>query len=80
MWTFTVTRLNRDPGFIQDVPYVLALVELDEGVKMFTNIVECNPDDVTIGMPVEVTFVRATDRGDGPLLQARSLSASGTSR
>ena len=62
VWTFTVTRLNRDPGFIQDVPYVLALVELDEGVKMFTNIVECNPDDVVIGMTVEVTFVRATDQ------------------
>jgi uncharacterized OB-fold protein len=29
---------------------------------MFSNIVECNPREVTIGMPVEVTFVQATDR------------------
>lgn len=62
VWTFTVTYQNRTHGFAQDVPYVLALVELEEGVKMFSNIIECDPRDVKIGMPVEVTFVRATDR------------------
>jgi uncharacterized OB-fold protein len=49
-------------GFAEDVPYVLALVELEEGVKMFTNVIQCDPRDVSIGMPVEVTFVQATDR------------------
>ncbi len=60
VWTFTLTYQNRTPGFAEEVPYILALVELDEGVKMFTNIVECNPRNVKIGMPVEVTFVQAT--------------------
>ena len=49
VWTYTVTYQNRTPGFAEDVPYVLAVVELDEGVKMFTNIVDCNPREVTIG-------------------------------
>ena len=62
VWTFTVTYQNRTPGFAEDVPYVLALVELDEGVRMFTNIIECPPRDVSIGMPVEVTFVQANNR------------------
>ena len=62
VWTFTVTYQNRTPGFAEDVPYVLALVELEEGVRMFTNIVECEPRDVKIGMEVEVTFVRANDQ------------------
>ena len=66
VWTFTVTRQNRTTGFAEEVPYVLAMVELEEGVKMFTNIVECDPSDVTIGMPVEVTFVRATDQVSVP--------------
>ena len=61
VWAFTVTQQNRTPGFADDVPYTLALVELEEGVKMFTNIVECDPKTVSIGMAVEVTFVRATD-------------------
>ncbi len=62
VWTFTVTYQNRTPGFAEDIPYVLALVELEEGVRMFTNIVECEPRDVKIGMEVEVTFVRANDQ------------------
>ena len=62
VWTYTVTYQNRTPGFAEDVPYVLALVELEEGVRMFTNIVECPPRDVSIGMPVEVTFVQANNQ------------------
>lgn len=62
VWTYTVTYQNRTPGFAEEVPYVLALVELAEGVKLFTNIVECRPPEVHIGMPVEVTFIRANDR------------------
>ena len=61
MWTYTITYQNRTPGFAEDVPYVLALVELDEGVKMFTNIIECDPKEVKIGMDVEVTFVKANN-------------------
>lgn len=66
VWTFTITRQNRTSGFAEEVPYVLALVELEEGIKMFTNVVECDPGDVTVGMPVEVTFVRATDQVSVP--------------
>jgi uncharacterized protein len=42
------------------VPYVIALVELDSApeVRLMTNIVECEPALVTVGMPVEVTFER----------------------
>ena len=61
VWTFTVTYQNRTTGFDHG-PYVLALVELEEGVRMFTNILECEPQDVKIGMPVEVTFVQVTDQ------------------
>ena len=69
VWTYTVTYQNRSQGFAQEVPYVLALVELEEGVRMFSNIVECNPRDVTVGMPVEVTFVQATDRISVPFFK-----------
>ena len=62
VWSYTITHQNRTLGFAQDVPYVLALVQLDEGVKMFTNIVECDPNIVTIGMPVEVTFIQANNQ------------------
>ena len=69
VWTYTVTYQNRTPGFAEEVPYVLALVELEEGVKMFTNIVECDPRQVSIGMAVEVTFVPATDQISVPFFK-----------
>jgi uncharacterized OB-fold protein len=69
VWTYTVTYQNRTPGFAQDVPYVLALVELAEGVRMFTNIVECEPREVRIGLPVEVTFVPATNQISVPFFK-----------
>lgn len=61
VWTFTVTNQNGSPGFRDEVPYVLALVEVEGGVKMFTNIIECEPSAVKIGMAVEVVFKPATD-------------------
>ncbi|OGA57629.1 MAG: hypothetical protein A3G81_03895 [Betaproteobacteria bacterium RIFCSPLOWO2_12_FULL_65_14] len=39
-----------------EVPYVVALVELEEGVRMPTNIVGCEPGAIRAGMPVEVVF------------------------
>ncbi len=56
VYTFTVVHQNQSSGFREMVPYVLAYVELDEGVRMLTNIVECKADSVKIGMPVVVRF------------------------
>lgn len=53
---FTVNHHPWIPGF--DPPYVVAIVELAEqpGLRLTTNIVGCEPDAVTVGMPVRVTF------------------------
>lgn len=59
--SFGVVHRKLVPGF-DDVPYVLALVDLDEGPRMTTQIVGCAPQDVCIDMPVEVQFTEvATD-------------------
>jgi uncharacterized protein len=42
-------------------PYVVAYVELDEGPRVLTNIVGCDPDSVTIGAPVQVVFEHGDD-------------------
>ena len=44
------------PAFAADVPYVLAIVELDEGVRMHSNVVGIDPKEVEIGMRVEVVW------------------------
>jgi uncharacterized OB-fold protein len=62
--TFTVTHQNMVPPFSGHLPYVLAYVELDEGPRVLTNIVGCDPADVRIGLPVVADFATA-DRDDG---------------
>jgi uncharacterized protein len=60
IYTFTVTNQNASAGFRDSLPYVLAWVELDEGVKLLTNIVDCPPAQVKIDMPVEAVFEDVT--------------------
>ncbi len=58
VYSFTVTHQNQAPGFREALPYVLAYVELEEGVRLLTNIVGCSPEDVRIGLPVEVEYAQ----------------------
>ena len=55
--TFTIVRQNQVPPFASACPYVLAYVDLEEGPRLLTNIVDCEPDSVAVGMPVQVEFV-----------------------
>ena len=51
-WTVAVRQFH--PAF--EVPYVIAIVELEEGVRMTTNVINCKPEELYVGMPVEVIF------------------------
>jgi uncharacterized protein len=55
--TYTVIHQQGMPGWRDEVPYVAAVIDLDEGVRMTSNVVDVDPADVRVGMPVEVTFV-----------------------
>lgn len=61
VWTFSVHHMGPSKAYKGDPPHVVALVEMDEGVKMMTNIIDCDPHDVQIGMEVEVVFDDVTD-------------------
>lgn len=67
VYTYTVTRQNGVPPFRDALPYVLAYVDLEEGPRLITNIVGCDPTAVEIGMPVAVDFqdVEPSDPGKG---------------
>jgi len=59
--TYTVIRQNWAAPFKELMPYVVAMVELEEGPRMMTNITDCTPDDMSIGMPVEAYVVKVED-------------------
>jgi uncharacterized protein len=60
---FTIVYNQRAPGFADEVPYVVAMVELEEGARMMTNLIDVQPDPahVKIGMPVEIVYDDVTD-------------------
>jgi uncharacterized OB-fold protein len=61
VYTFTIVRKPTNPWFFASAPYVHALVELQDGVRLPTMVVGCDPETVAIGMEVEPVFERATD-------------------
>jgi len=48
-------------GFADEIPYVSAVIDLEEGPSLLSNIIECKTEDVKIDMPVEVAFEDVTD-------------------
>ena len=58
VYSFNIVRQTPSPGWRDEVPYVIAFVDLQEGVRMMTNIVGCDPTEVYVGMPVQATWER----------------------
>lgn len=56
VYSFVTFHRVYNPAFAGDVPYVVALVELDEGARMLTNIVGIAPDKVACEMRVKVVY------------------------
>lgn len=54
--SYTIVRRAVSEAYAAEVPYVVALVTLEEGPTMMTGIVGCKVEDVRIGMPVQVVF------------------------
>lgn len=56
LYSYTVIEQPANPAFRADVPYIYALVQLAEGPRMITNLVECAPEAARVDMPVVAVF------------------------
>jgi len=61
VYSYTVVRRAMHPGFAEDVPYVYAMVELEEGVRVTTNVVNCPLEALRVDMPVRAVYDRVTE-------------------
>lgn len=77
VFAFNVHRFAFHPGFSDELPYVYALIALEEGPNFGTNIVGCAPEDVRIGMPVEVVYEDVQPDEGEPFTLAKFRPASG---
>lgn len=56
VYAYTIVHRPPEPAFAPDVPYVVAVIQLDEGPRMMTNIVGCPVEQVHSGMNVSAVF------------------------
>ena len=61
IYTFTVNRRGANACMAGRTPYAVAIVELEEGVRLMANIVDSRLEDIAIGKPVKVVFEAASD-------------------
>lgn len=69
LYTWSVVRRNDLPPWPDRVPYIPAVVDLEEGPRMMTNVEGCAPADLTIGMPLVVDFRVETDDITAPIFR-----------
>ncbi len=61
IYSYTIVLNNAPSAFLADMPYVVAVIELDEGVRMLSNIVDGDPNALRCGLPVEVVFEKLNE-------------------
>jgi len=70
--TVYAASVHHRPGVAEmkeRVPYVVALVELDEGVRLLTNVVDCDPESVHVGQSVMLTWEELSDGRHLPIFK-----------
>ena len=61
VYSYVIYHQAYHPAYKDDIPYVVAIIQLDEGPRMESNITDCRLEDLRIGMPVELYFDDVTD-------------------
>jgi uncharacterized OB-fold protein len=65
--TFTSIRVAPQQ-FASETPYTVAVVDLGEGVRLTTQVVDCKPEDVEIGKPVRLVFRKIQEEGESGII------------
>ena len=61
IYSYTIIHQNKSPEFVHDTPYNVAIVQLEEGPRMLSNIVNIEPGELQVDLTVTVVFDQATD-------------------
>lgn len=72
LYSFVLMHQLYDEAFAAELPYNIAVVETEEGVRLTSQVVECDNDGLRIGMPLEVTFERMSDDVAVPKFRPRA--------
>lgn len=62
IYSYTIIHQNKSPEFLNDTPYNVAIVQLEEGPRMLSSIVDIAPAELHVDLPVSVVFEKVTER------------------
>ena len=66
---YSYTLVNYPPVEMEDyAPYIIAIVELDDGKKLLAQLTDCEEEDIEIGTPVEMVFRKIKEKGERGLV------------
>lgn len=69
VYSFIIMHRVYHPAFATQVPYVVAIVKLQEGAKITSNLIGIDPHRVKCGMPVKAVFEKLNDEVTLPMFQ-----------
>ena len=76
IYAASVQEKPANPMMADRVPYVVALVELDDGIRLMSNVINCEPYDATVGKPVQLTWEALSDGRHLPQFELATGGAS----
>lgn len=65
--TYTTIRVAPDQ-FSTQVPYNVAVIELNEGIRLMAQVVDCKPEDMAIGKTVKIVFRKVQEEGSSGII------------
>jgi uncharacterized OB-fold protein len=72
LYSFVIMHQLYDEAFAAEIPYNIAVVETEEGVRLTSQVVDCPNEGLAIGMPLEVTFEQMSDAVAVPKFRPRA--------
>ncbi len=69
LYTWSTVFVNDMYPFRERLPYIAAVVDLEEGPRMMTNVIDAAPEDLSVGMALQVTFRAVTDAITAPVFR-----------
>lgn len=61
IYSYTIIRQNKSPEFVNDTPYNVAIIQLEEGPRLMSNIIDAAPGALQVDLPVTVVFDPVSD-------------------
>ncbi|MYD43005.1 MAG: Zn-ribbon domain-containing OB-fold protein [Gammaproteobacteria bacterium] len=62
LYTFTIARQATSPHFVDEVPQLIAMIDLNEGVRLTSTMVTNDPEELTVGAKVVPVFDHVSDK------------------